>query len=137
MKYRLIVRASPSAEVKLQIARANTNDLSDIENQVKVSDEEHENSSYDDDYYGGYNNYDGGYNNYDGGYNDCESGYGGGYGRTNDLYQSKAKDLIGSLYDRILPGKVISLCLTWLQGLTVVPKVEELVARHFFSRDSS
>ena len=120
MKYRLIVRASPSAEVKLQIAQTNTNDLSDIENQVKVSDEEYENSSYDDDYYGSYNNY-------TDGYDDCESGYGGGYGRTNDVYQSKAKDPIGTLYDRILPGKVISLCLTWLQGLTDVPKVLEAI----------
>ena len=45
MKYRLIVRASPSAEVKLQIAQTNnTNGLFDTTNQIYVSDVQQENS---------------------------------------------------------------------------------------------
>ena len=44
MKYRLIVRASPSAEVKLQIAQTNSNGLFDTTNQIYVSDVQQKNS---------------------------------------------------------------------------------------------
>lgn len=70
---------------------------------VIKNDVEHENNSdYDDNYYSG-----------------C--------GRTNDVYQSKAKDPITTLCDRILPGKVISICLTFLKRLDGSPKVLETV----------
>jgi len=117
LKYRLIVRASPSAEVKIQIAQTNTNDLSDIENQIDVSDDEQENSGYDD-CWGGYSD------DYYGGYDDYESGY----GRTNSVYQSTATDPIATLSDRILPGNVIKLCLRWLQAFAELPNVLEAIA---------
>ena len=105
MKYRLIVRASPSAEVKIQIAQTNQTVLSDIVNQIEASNVEQEN------YYDSYGN-----DNY---YSGC--------GRRNDVYQTTAKDPITTLCDRILPGKVISICLTFLERSVGSPKVLETV----------
>ena len=129
MKYRLIVRASPSAEVKLQIAQTNnTNGLFDTTNQIDVSDVQQENPTaddYDDHEYDG--SWDCGYydDNED---NDDNDDYDGGYGRTNSVHQSTATDPIATLYDRILPGNVIKLCLAWLQAFTELPNVLEAIA---------
>jgi hypothetical protein len=52
---------------------------------------------------------------------DCGYGYsysyGSGFGRTNDTYKSTAKNPIGLIHDRVLPGNVLVICLAWLGAL--------------------
>lgn len=92
----------------------NANVLSDIENQIEDSDVEQETYDYD-----CYNDY---------GVSEDDSDFCCGYGRTNAVYKSTVTDPIASLSYRILPGNVLSICLTWLQTFTESSKILELIA---------
>jgi len=96
--------------------------LSDTIDQIEVSDvkqEQYPSNCDEDDYsYGGGDDWYGGGGSDD---DDCYGGGFGGYGRTNDVYQSPASNPIETVFDRILPLKVLALCLKWLKGLTDQP----------------
>jgi hypothetical protein len=54
--------------------------------------------------------------------------YGNFTRETHVVFQSSSKTPIDTLFDRILPGKVISLCLTFLRELPILPVIVQAIS---------